>query len=167
MKRIKTISKVCLIICAVLCFALMITQFLPNWTYEDAETGTVETDSTFDYMAYTYNSYSLTDYMKENSKDFNINSLAGTFCIAFLLSATSIYFIISKINSGWITVFPFATGLGSLIGYLTEPLWKLGAAYIPQVALSAALTVAAFIPLVLWILKVRFWFMDPKDVSSK
>ena len=96
-----------------------------------------------------------------------INSLASTFCIVFMLGIVAIVFVFTKPNSRWISVWPFAVGAGSLIGYLTEPLWALGSVHILLIALSAALTAVSLIPLIIWITGVKYWFMDPKQLQNK
>ena len=96
-----------------------------------------------------------------------INSLAGTFCIVFMLGIVAIVFIFVKPNSRWISVWPFAVGAGSLIGYLTEPRWAWGSVHILLIALSAALTIVSLIPLIIWVSSVKYWFMDPKQLQDK
>ena len=96
-----------------------------------------------------------------------INSLASTFCIVFMLGIVAIVFVFTKPNSRWISVWPFVVGAGSLIGYLTEPLWALGSVHILLIALSAALTAVSLIPLIIWITSIKYWFMDPKQLQEK
>ena len=98
-----------------------------------------------------------------------INSLAGTFCIVLLLGAVSIAFVILKSQKLWISVFPTFVGIGSLIGYLTEPVWKMGnpSLHLTLIILSAALTVASLTALGIWFYSFKFWFMDPKKLENK
>ena len=96
-----------------------------------------------------------------------INSLAGTFCIVFMLGVVAIIFVFTKPNSRWISVWPFAVGVSSLIGYLTEPLWALGSVHTLLIVLSAALSAVSLIPLIIWIASVKYWFMDPKQLQNK
>ena len=97
-----------------------------------------------------------------------INSLAGTFCIVFLLGAVSIAFVVLKPEKLWISVFPTFVGIGSLIGYLTEPVWAMGngAIHITLIALSALLTVSSLVALGIWLYSFKFWFMDPKKLNN-
>ena len=169
----KMLAKICLIVSAVLCVALIAAQFLPHWHYtsfNEAMEEVPETTSIIKYMAFTYEEDDVTDYLKsqfKSPKDFKINSLASTFCIVVLLGIVSIAFVAVKPNSRWISVFPFAVGIGSFLGYLTEPLWKLGDSYTILLVLSAALAVVAMIPFVIWVASARFWFMDPKKLANK
>ena len=108
-------------------------------------------------------------YLKADGKNNapTINSLAGTFCIVLLLGAVSIALVITKSDKRWISVFPTVVGVGSLIGYLTEPVWAMGSLHTLLIALSAALTAVSLIPFFIWIFSVRFWFMDPKKLNNK
>lgn len=162
----KLLAKICLIISAVLCAALILVQFVPYWTYQNTAEGKEDTISIIEYMAFPSDNTDVTDYFEDNTDSFKINSLAGTFCIVFLLGIASIVFLVIKPNSRWISVWPTAVGLGSLIGYLTEPLWQLGSYYTVLVVLSAILTVAALIPFILWVTSVRYWFIDPKELAK-
>lgn len=166
-KSTKMLAKICLIISAVLCAALILAQFVPYWTYQNTEEGKEDTISIIEYMAFPTVKTDVTDYFEDNTDNFNINSLAGTFCFVFMLGIVSIVFVVIKPNSRWISVWPTAVGLGSLIGYLTDPLWQLGSFYTVLVVLSALLTVAALISLIIWVASMRYWFMDPKELAKK
>lgn len=96
-----------------------------------------------------------------------INSLAGTFCIVMLLGFVAIVFVFLKSDKLWISVWPVVVGVGSLFGYLTQPVWAKGSLHIVLIAISAALTVAALIPFAIWLYSFKFWFMDPKKLEQK
>ena len=180
----KTLARIFLLVSAVLCVALALAQFLPYWTptqeaidtvkasYEEereVETGPV---SVFSYMILPSDHPVIEEYLGTNDYKVTdehkpINSLAGTFCIAFAVGIVAVIFIVLKNNTRWVSMFPFAVGVASLIGYLTEPLWALGKYYVVMLALSGALAVVAAVPFVIWLCSIRFWFMDPKQLQKK
>lgn len=164
--KTKMIARIFLIVCAVLCAALIVAQLLPYWTYENSETETTETISILGYLALPSTHEDVTELL-DSSANEDINSLAGTFCIALLLGAVAVIFVILKPKSLWISVWPVAVGIGTLIGYLTEPRWALGSLHILLICLSAALTVASLVPFGIWINGMKYWFMDPKTLSDK
>ena len=138
---------------------------------EEEEVIEPETDpiSIFEFLILPGDHPYIEQYLGCESKEHPevINSLASTFCIVFMLGIVAIVFVFTKPNSRWISVWPFAVGAGSLIGYLTEPLWALGSVHILLIALSAALTAVSLIPLIIWITSVKYWFMDPKQLQEK
>ena len=177
--KTKKLAKLYLIICAALCAALIISQFVPYWTPDQASIDTVKAASdtekeietgplsVFEFMVLPSNYPVMEEYL--GTKDFKatdehkaINSLAGTFCIAFLLAAVTIVLIVLKSDKLWISVFPVVVGAFSLVGYLTEPLWALGSIHVVLIALSALLLVASLVPLFVWFISIRNWFLDPK-----
>ena len=137
---------------------------------EEEEVIEPETDpiSIFEFMILPGDHPYIEQYLGAESREHPevINSLASTFCIVLLLGVISIIFVITKPNSRWICVFPFTVGAGSLIGYLTEPLWALGSVHILLIALSSALTVVSLISLIIWISSAKYWFMDPKQLQN-
>ena len=166
-KTLKTTSKICLIVSAVICAALILLQLVPNWTYQNTETKSEETISILEYFAFTYDRPDVTNYFKSNIKQFNINDLASTFAITFFLGIASIILVVLKSDKLWISVFPFVVGCSSLIGLLTNPLWKLGNMYIISVILSAVLAICSMIAVVIWFVDIRNCFIDPKKLASK
>lgn len=182
--KTKKLAKLFLFVCAFLCAALIFAQFIPYWTpdqesidkvkasYEEdkeIETGSL---SVFRFMILPSDYPVIEEYLGTNDYKVTdehkaINSLAGTFCIAFLLAAVTVVIIILKSDKLWVSVFPMVVGVMSLIGYITEPLWALGSTYIVMVILSSLLTAASLIPLAIWFLSIRQWFMDPKQLESK
>ena len=102
--KTKKLAKLFLIICAALCAALIISQFVPYWTPDQASIDTVKAASdtekeietgplsVFEFMVLPSNYPVMEEYL--GTKDFKatdehkaINSLAGTFCIAFKIVA--------------------------------------------------------------------------------
>ena len=183
-KTTKLISRIALFVCAALCAALVLAQFYPYWTPDQKSIDTVKASyeeekvletgslSIFRFLVLPSNypvmeEYLGTDDYKATDTDKAINSLAGTFCVAFALAAVSVAFIILKSDKLWVSAFPMVVGVISLIGYLTEPLWKLGSIYTVLVILSAALTAVSLVAVVMWIMHIVFWFMDPKKLEKK
>lgn len=161
----RNIAKILLIVCAVLCAALIVCQLVPYWEYQNAETGATESISIFEYLGLPSAHKDVTKLLDSGAKEA-INSLATTFCFV-LLGAVSIAFTILKLNTLWVSVFPTVVGIGSLIGYLTEPRWQMGSIYIVLVVLSAALTVAALISFAICLYSIKYWFKDPKQLANK
>ncbi len=167
MKRsTRNIVKILLIICAVLCAGLILLQLAPYWEYENTETNTTETISILEYLALPSAHKSVTNVLRSGTNEA-INSLATPFSIVLLLGGVSIALIILKLNSLWISVFPFVVGVGSLISYLIETRWQLGSLYIVLVALSAALTVIATVCFSISLYSIKYWFKDPKKLTNK
>lgn len=162
----KNIAKVLLIICAVLCAALILLQLVPYWEYENTETNTTETISILEYLALPSSHKSVTKFLDSSSNEA-INSLASPFCIVLLLGGVSIALIVTKLNNLWVTIFPVVVGVSSLISYLTESRWQLGSLYIVLIVLSAALTAASLFPLGVYLNSIRLWFKDPKELANK
>lgn len=178
-KTTKLISRIALFVCAAICAALVLAHFVPYWTptqeaidtvknsYEEEkvlETGSL---SVFEFMILPSSYPVMEEYLgaadfKATDEHKVINSLAGTFCVAFLLGAVSIIFIVLKSDKLWVAAFPCAVGVMSTIGYLTEPLWKLGSIYMVFLVLAIALTVVSLVAVAMWIMHIVFWFMDPK-----
>lgn len=163
--KTKLTARIFLIVCAALCAALIVAQLLPYWSYENSETDTVETISILEYLGLPSAHKDVTKAIDTSAKE-DINSVAGTFCIALLLGAVAIVFVIVKPKSLWISVWPLLVGAGSLIGYLTEPRWALGNLHMVLVALSAAITACAVVPFAMWIYSIKFWFVDPKTLTE-
>lgn len=161
----KKLARLSLFVCAALCAALMLAQLIPYWTYNNTETASSDTVSILEYLALPGTQEDVTDYLDAGSNEA-INSLAGTFCIVFLLGAVAIVFVCTKPNSLWISVWPLIVGAGGLIGYLTEPRWQSGSLYIVLVILSGLLTAVSIVPTVVWGISIRNWFLDPKDLAK-
>ena len=167
MKRsTRNLTKVLLIVCAVFCAALILLQLAPYWEYENAETNTTETISVFEYLALPSAHKPVTKVLGSGTNEV-INSLATPFSIVLLLGGVSIMLIILKLNSLWVSVFPFVVGVGTLISYLTEPRWQLGGLYVVFVALSAALAVVATVCFSISLYSIKYWFKDPKQLANK
>ena len=183
-KTTKNISRIALFVCAAICAALFIAHFFPYWTPSQEAIDTVKSSyegekaldtssvSVLEFMALPSNYPVMEEYL--GTSDFMpkdeykaINSLAGTFCAVFLLGAVSVVFIILKSDKLWVSAFPFAVGLIGTLGYIKEPLWKLGSFYPVFLGLSAALTVVSFVAVAMWIMHIVFWFMDPKRFEKK
>lgn len=158
-------AKIFLFICAALCAALVLAQFVPYWTYENSETASSDTISILEYLALPGEHKDVTKTLDAGANEA-INSLAGTFCIVFLLGIVSIAFILVKPNSLWVSVWPLVVGVGGLIGYLTEPRWQGGSIHIVLIILCAALILVTLVPFVLWFINMKYWFMDPKDLPN-
>lgn len=218
--KTKNIAKISLLVSGILCVALILMQFIPYWTpnqaaidacsteasvmspifndfgnkaTEDTEGTNAATEATeaknekpdiytgsvsiFRYMFLPSSYPVISEYLDANYEvprgtdpsTYNprINSLAGTFCIVFLLGIVSVIFIVLKPNKLWISVFPFVVGVGGLIGYLTESTWAMGSIYIVLVLLSALLTIASAIAVGIWLYSFKFWFMDPKTLNEQ
>lgn len=165
-KSTKKIAKTFLLITAALCVALILMQLVPYWTYQNTKTESEDTISILEYLALPFSHPDVTK-MLDSSKPAVINSLAGTFCIALLLGVVSIVVSIVKSNTRWASVFPVVVGVGTLIGYLTEPRWALGGSmHIVLIIISAALTICALVPFCIGLYSIKYWFMDPKDWPS-
>lgn len=165
--KTKKTAQIFLILCAVLCAALIVVQLFPYWTYTNSQTEAAESISILEYLALPSQHKDVTKAIDTSNKE-DINSVAGTFCIALLLGVVSIIFVIVKPNSRWISVWPLTVGIGCLIGYLTEPRWALGGSlYYVLIGLSAAIVVAAAVPFAIWIYSFKYWFMDPKTLVQE
>ena len=180
-KSTKKLAKITLLICAALCAALILAQFVPYWTPDQESIDTVKASydeekeletgslSIFQFMGLPSNYPVMDEYLGTN--DYKpadthkaINSLALTFCVAFLLAGVTIAVIILNIDKLWISLFPVAVGVITLLGYLTEPLWALGSIYLPLLIISGLLTAVSLVPLCIWFISIRNWFKDPKDL---
>ena len=162
----KNIAKVLLIICAVLCAALIVIQLAPYWEYENTETNTTETISILEYLALPSAHKPVTKMLGAGT-NAAINSLATPFSIILFLGGASIVLIILNLNNLWVTIFPFAVGVGSLICYLTESRWQLGSHYIYILVLSAALAVVGTAAFAINLYSIKYWFADPKKLAKK
>lgn len=166
MKRsTKNFAKICLFICAILCAVLIVLQLFPSWTYQNTETNSTDTISILEYTVLPSAHPDVTKYLNTSSNEA-INSVAGTFCIVFMLGITSIVFFFVKPNALWTCLFPLAIGGFATVGYLTDPAYQLGSLNTVLIILSALLTVFALIATVIWVHSFKYWFMDPKDWPS-
>jgi len=161
----KKLVRILLLACVVLGAALILLQLVPYWTYENSETSTTDTISILEYTVLPSAHPDVTKLLNTNTNEA-INSVAGTFCIVFMLGIASIVFIIVKSSSLWVSLFPAAVGIGSLIGYLTDPVWQLGSIFIPLIIVSALLALCGLIAAAIWVHSFKYWFMDPKDWPS-
>ena len=162
--KTKLLARIFLIVCAALCAALIVAQLLPHWSYVNSETNETETISILEYLALPSAHKDVTKAIDTSAKE-DINSVAGTFCSALLLGAAAIVFIITNPKALWVSVWPLAVGVGTMIGYLTEPRWA-GSMYLVLLILSIALTAVALVPFCLWVYSIKFWFVDPKTLSA-
>lgn len=182
--KTKKLAKVFLLICAFLCAALVFAQFVPYWTPDQASIDTVKASyeeekeietgslSILTFMALPSDYPVMEEYLGTNDYKVTdehkaINSLASTFCVAFAVSIVAVIVIILKSDKLWVSIFPVFVGVFCLVGYLTEPLWALGSIYMVLVVLSALLTAASLVPLVIWFISIRNWFIDPKLLENK
>lgn len=182
-KSTKNLAKITLLVCAVLCAALVLAHFVPYWTPTQEVIDSVKASYDEDKVLYTgslsifqflflpsdypvMEEYLGTDDFKPTDPVKVINNLAGTFCVAFLLAAVYVVIYVLKSDKLWICLFPLAIGVVSFIGYLTEPMWALGSIYIVLVILSGLIAAVSIVPLVIWFISISNWFKDPKTLPQ-
>lgn len=170
-KKINKLSLICLIICSVLCLALIVTQFIPFWTAEvqikteEGETITQEKDfSVWGYLSFPEDETQKQlgkDFEKTLGKDvFNINDLAGTACMILAFGILTIIFTACCYDKAWTFIFPLVCGISSLLGYLTQPVLQMGNLWIIPVVLSGLITAAAMLAGVGFFISIKQWLVD-------
>ena len=170
-KKINKLSLICLIICSVLCVALIVTQFMPFWTAEveietDAGEKVLEEKefSVWDYLSFPEQAVQkqLGEIFKnEFGKDgFKINDLAGTACLILAFGVLTVIFTAVAYDKAWAFIFPLVCGAGGLIGYLTQPVLQIGKLWIVPVILSAVITVVALLAGVGFFISIVKWFTE-------
>ena len=183
--KTKLVAKICLIISAVLCVALIAVHFLDYWTPDQKSIDKIAKEATeempqtdagpisiFKYLILPNDYPTITEYLGTEFRnprldpDPVINGIAGTFCIAVLLGAVAVVFVATKPNSRWISLFPFSVGAFTLYGYLTNEIWALGSLHTVLIGISAGITAFAGIALLIWLFSIRYWFMDPKKLKK-
>lgn len=164
-------SQICLIICTVLCLALVVTQFLPFWTAEvevknEAGEKVVqqETLSVWGFLSFPENDVQkeFTDYFVSSLGEdgYTINGTAGVACMILAFSVLTVIFTILKSDKVWTFVFPLVCGISGVYGYLTQGVFQMGNLWILPLILSAVIAVVALIPAVQFVLGIKRWFTD-------
>ena len=164
------LSRICLYICAVLCLALIVTQFLPFWTAEvsvkNAEGERIKQEETLSIWGYL--SFPEEDVQKQFGKNFTstfgddyaINGIAGTACLILGLGIVSIIFILLKSDKPWTFMLPMACGISGVFGYLTQPVLQTGNLWIVHLIASALIVAACILPCIQFFTGIVRWFTE-------
>lgn len=165
-----TLSQICLFICAALCLALIVTQFLPFWSAEvsvknaDGERVTQqETLSVWGFLSFPEND--VQEQFAENfastyGDDYTINGVAGTACLILGLGVLTIIFTFLKSDKAWTFILPLACGISGVYGYLTQSVLQSGSLWILPVILSALIVVVSLIPCIKFFTGIKRWFTE-------
>lgn len=170
-KKINKLSLICLIICSVLCVALIVTQFMPSWSAEvEVETADgAKVTQQKDFSVWDYLSFPEHDtqkqlgkiFEKEFGKDvYKINDLAGTACLILGFGVLTVIFTALGYDKTWTFVFPLVAGVGGLLGYLTQPVLQISYLWLPATILCAVLSVAALLAGVGFFISIKKWFAE-------
>lgn len=165
------LSQICLIVCAVLCLALIVTQFLPFWTTEvevkndDGEKVTQqETLSVWGFLSFPEDDVQeqFVDYFVATlgEDNYTINGTAGTACMILAFGVLTIVFTILKSDKTWVFVLPLVCGVAGVYGYLTQGVFQMGNLWILPLVLSALIAVVALISGVQFVVGIKNWFAD-------
>ena len=170
-KKINKLSLVSLIICSVLCVALIVTQFIPFWSAEvkiETESGEKVTQEK-EFSVWDYLSFPGADVQKQLGKvfenevgkdNYNINDLAGTACLILAFGVLTVIFTALKYDKSWTFVFPLVCGVGGVYGYLTNPVLHMGKLWILPLIISAVITVVALLAGIGFFVSIKKWFVD-------
>lgn len=150
--------RLCIFACVALMLALLVMHFLPFWTVGE------EQFSIQQYTWFTWNCEALTDHIVDNvNSDFMVKDMALIpFVVLFGSVLGSIFCVINSKKAGFATI-PLAVGIIGAVGYLTNPVFQLGALWQVHMVLCILMAVVALIPLSTCIKAAINWFKVPQE----
>ena len=124
----KNYSRIFNYVCVVLMLLLLITQFLPFWHCTCAKA--CKGDDMLSISGYVWfpsdHKDGLTKDIKGAIKDFKVADVVLTPVLILVASVLGIFFCVIKADKPWTGIFPFIAGLSGTIGYLIDPVLKMG-----------------------------------------
>jgi len=146
-------TKTCNLLCTILAFLLLVLNFLPFWSYDGMQT------SIQGFVWFPNNHEPLTAWFAGQIPDYEINGVVGTPILILLGTIASVVVTIWKKESPLAAVVPAVCGILSILGYLTNPILRLGNTWVLHLIVSILLLAAAlftcFVPIKNLILKKR------------
>ena len=150
----KNLGRIINILCVVLLIGVLVTQFLPFWSYTDKEDAEV-TVSIDGYVWFPDNHKDLT---KEFGKILDIQdkkliqpNLVYESALLFVVCVISIIFLVLKSGNKIIAALPLFTGILGMKQYLGNYLYQIGQNWQLHLAVCIVLTVVAAVNLVLFV----------------
>lgn len=144
----KKMSKIVNWASALLMLVMLVTLFLPNWTYQ-ADGEACEASIAKYVFLPTYNPEIQKSFESQLNTDIEINSEVGYPVLVFVAAAFAVILQVLTLKSKKVSFAPSLLavlgGVGGLYGWLTSDVMKLGALYIPQVAISAVALVVGLV----------------------
>lgn len=152
LKTKMTLTRVISFVCVLLMLGILVTQFLPFWTYGDP----AESVSINGYVwfpdKHTDLSKELQAYFLEPVKvKLVVNSVATSSLLLLVASALSAVVLVFKSKKALFSLLPLATGAIGLYQYLGNGLYQLGMNWQIHLALCIAAIVVAAVNLVLFV----------------
>lgn len=152
----KNLGRIINILCVVLLIGVLVTQFLPFWSYTDKEDAEV-TVSIDGYVWFPEDHKNLTkDFGEilqiEEKKQIQPN-LVYESALLFVACVVSIIFLVVKSGSKFTAVLPLITGILGMKQYLGNYLYQIGQNWQLHLAVCIVLTVVAALNLVLLIVE--------------
>ena len=136
-------TMICNLICTVLMVILLVLQFMPFWSYGD------QSNSIQGYIWFPTECDELEDYFVENvGSDYSVNDVVVMpITTLFATVGTVVLFVFFK-ERIFTAIVPAICGVVGIYGYLSKPIYQLGAGWGFHVVLCVAITVAAVLAMV-------------------
>ena len=128
------------LICTVLMMALLVCYFLPFWNVDG------QTASIGGYIWMPENHQNITEYFRLNSEEFlssGMNSIVGMPILLLVTCGIGIFCGIVKPSSLLTPVMGMVCCISGLVGFLGEPIFRMGGSWILMLILCVAIGVAA------------------------
>ena len=129
------------LLCAVLMAVLLVLQFMQFWTVEDTQV------SIGGYVWLPSDHKDLESQFSAQFEDYTINDTIVMPILILVLAAVGIVLSIVKVNSPLCALLPAACGLVGTIGYLIQPVFRLGSGWALHCLFSVAMLAVAAVTL--------------------
>lgn len=148
-----TLTRVISFVCALLMLGILVTQFLPFWTYGDP----AETVSINGYVWFPGKHAKLSAQLSGVLRStYNVmvknnlvpNNLVSTSIILLVGAALSALILVIKSDKKWTALLPFATGIIGIVQYLGNVLFQTGMNWQIHLAVCIAAVALAAVNLV-------------------
>ena len=120
---------------------LLALQFVPFWTVEDTQV------SIGGYVWFPSDHKDLESQFSAQFEDYTINDTIVMPILILVLAAVGIVLCIVKVNSPLCALLPAACGLVGTIGYLIQPVFRLGSGWALHCLVSVAMLAVAAVTL--------------------
>lgn len=141
------ITRICNVVCALLMFALLVTQFLPFWSLDGQEV------SIAGYIGFPEDHIDYTQHFRKllNDDGFGAGNIVLINVMIMLSSVVGTVLCLKNTDKTWPSIFPAVCGIAGLVQYIATPVFQLGSNWGLHLALSITTLFMAIATFVVWI----------------
>lgn len=137
------------LLCALLCAVLLVLQFVPFWAEGDGQV------SIGGYIWFPSDHKTLDSQFAAEIEGYTINDAVPVAVLLLVLSAAGIVLCMLRMNNALSALVPLACGLVGTVGYLIQPVFRMGSGWQLHCLVCVAMAALAVVALATGLRRMR------------